>query len=124
MLDSGLVRSGEWRPGQAVNEVIALMTQNKVDELVVEEFVLYPEEYQQQIWSDMKTSQLIGVLKHIAYMFRIPIEMQGASIKTSTRRQLRARGIKLRGPTEHARDAELHLWYRTLRKQKEDEGET
>lgn len=120
-LDSGLVRSGEWAFPEAPGRIVTLMTENKVDELIIEEFVLYPEEYQQQIWSDMKTPQLIGALRHIAHMFRIPVVMQGAAIKTPTRAQLKKRKIPLRGPSIHARDAELHLYYRTLRRQKEEE---
>src|SRR3954471_9748181 len=115
VLDSGLIRSGEWSPTQATNEVTHLMTKNLVDELILEEFVLYPKEYQNQVWSDFKTPQLNGALKLIAHWFRIPVVMQGASIKTSTRNQLRARGIRLIGPSIHARDAELHLYHRILR---------
>lgn len=120
-LDSGLVRAGEWSPADCCNEVIFLMTQNKVDELIIEEYVLYPKEYQNQVWSDFRTPQLIGALKHIAWMFRVPVVMQGASIKTSTRNQLKARKIRLVGPSIHARDAELHLYHRILRRRKEEE---
>jgi hypothetical protein len=97
------------------------MTQNKVDELIIEEYVLYPNEMANQTWSDLRTPQLIGALKHIAYMFRIPYVMQGAAIKTPTRAQCKRRGIRLEGASIHARDAELHLYYRILRKQKEGE---
>jgi hypothetical protein len=100
---------------------VHLLTRNLVDEIILEEFVLYPEEYQNQVWSDMKTSQLIGALKLVAYWFRIPVVMQGAAIKTPTRHQCRARGIRLAGPSIHARDAELHLYNRILRRQKEEE---
>jgi hypothetical protein len=97
------------------------MTRNLVEELIIEEFVLYTREYSNQTWSDLPTVQLIGALKHIAHMFRIPVVMQGAAIKTPTRAQVKRRKIILRGSSIHARDAELHLYYRILRRRKEEE---
>lgn len=121
ILDSGLVRTGEWTPSECCDQVIWLMTRNLVEELIIEEFVLYTREYSNQTWSDLPTVQLIGALKHIAHMFRIPVFMQGAAIKTPTRAQVKRRKIILRGPSIHARDAELHLYYRILRRRKEEE---
>lgn len=107
--------AGEWKPTEACEEVIHLMTLDAVDELIIEEFVLYDREYANQTWSPMRTSQLIGALKLIAHMFRIPVIEQGAYIKKPTRAQMRRRGIKHLGKSIHARDAELHLWNRILR---------
>lgn len=120
-LDSGLIRSGEWSPTETCDRVIVLMTENKVEELIIEEYVLYPDEYQAQTWSDLKTPQLIGALRHISHMFRIPVVMQGAAVKTPTRAQMKRRGFRHTGTSIHARDAELHLYYRILRRQKEEE---
>lgn len=87
--------------------------------LVIEKFVLYPHSAGSQSWSPMKTSEMIGALKYIAIRRRVLVREQGADIKKPMRRQLRARGIRLnplpRGATgDHARDAELHLWYYLL----------
>lgn len=112
---SGEVLTGEWRPTQACWEVIYMMTHRQVDELILEEFVLYADKSEDQHWSSMKTSQLIGALKLVAAMFRIPVVEQGAYIKVPTRNQLRGRKIKQVGGSIHELDAELHLYYRRLR---------
>jgi hypothetical protein len=110
------VTTGEWRPTECTTEIVHLMTKNGIDELILEEFRLYDSpEGRDQVWSSMKTSQLIGALKLIASWFRIPVIEQGAYIKTPTRNQLRARKIKQKGVGTHALDAELHLYYRMLR---------
>jgi hypothetical protein len=117
--DDHTVTAGEWAPAECPEMVIRMLTRNQIDELIIEEFVLYDWEAQNQAWSDFKTSQLIGALKLLAHWFQIPVIMQGANIKKPTRRQLVARGIKHVGQVIHARDAELHLYYRKLRRAKE-----
>jgi hypothetical protein len=111
--------TGEWRPGEATNAVVYFMTMDLIDELVIEEFVLYEREYSNQTWSPLKTSQLIGALKLIAHWFRVPVKEQGAYIKKPTRAQMKARGVRQQGDGTHARDAELHLYYRAYREQRE-----
>lgn len=108
---------GEWRPAEAIDAVVHMMTQNKVEELIIEAFNLQPDKAADQYWSDFKTSQLIGGLKVVAYFFRVPVYEQKPTIKKSTERQLKARGIKrsAAGKGIHASDAELHLQYRTIR---------
>lgn len=105
----------ELTPTETVDFLIWVLTNQLADEIVVEEFVLYDREYANQTWSPMKTSQLIGSIKTIAYMFRVPVVEQGAYIKKPTRAQMRARGIKHLGTNVHMRDAELHLHHRRLR---------
>lgn len=121
--DETIVVTGEWTPAEACQAVITMMTQNLVDELIVEEFILYDRDIGKQAWSKLQTSQLIGAFKLIAWMFRIPLIEQGAWIKKPTRKQLQARGIKQVGMVIHERDAELHLYYRVLRRKKEEEQE-
>lgn len=106
---------GEWLPKQACHAVTHLMTRNAIDELILEEFVLYTSHLNEQAWSSLQTSQLIGALKWIAVMFQIPVKEQGAYIKNATRNQLRGRGIHPVGKGTHQKDAELHWYYRTLR---------
>lgn len=110
--------AGEWTVTEAIARVREFCqgnggTDEEARELVIEEYRLYPGVKQE--WSSMETSQLIGKLKLIAEDAGIPWLEQGANIKKPTQRQLRARGIKLVGRGTHARDAELHLWYRKLR---------
>lgn len=115
------VIADEWTPKECIENVVQMLTRNEIDELILEEFVLYEWDAQKQSWSDFKTSQLNGALKVIAGWFMIPVVMQGADKKKPTRRQLQARGIKQVGSSIHARDAELHLYYRRLRAAKEEE---
>lgn len=118
---NGGVIAGEWTPAEACENVALMATRNQIDELILEEFVLYEKDIRKQAWSKLQTSQLIGALKLIAHWFRIPVIEQGAYIKKPTRAQIRARGIKQVGGVIHALDAELHLWYRALREKKEEE---
>lgn len=95
-----------------------MMTRRMVDELILEEFILYEWEAKKQAWSNMLTSQLIGGLKVVAYFFRVPVIEQGANIKPPTEAQMRGRGIPRRAnPSEniHSADAELHLVHRKQR---------
>ncbi len=117
LLGVAAVQTGEWRPGEAVNAVVHMMTKDMVAELVVEEFVLYEDKAREQSWSKLQTPQLIGALKVIAYFFRIPVVEQPAYIKKPTRAQMRGRGIRVSRGSIHAKDAELHLVHRLLRSQ-------
>lgn len=51
--------------------------------LVMEDFRLYPWKAKEQSWSQLKTPQLIGVIKYWAFQHRIPLVLQPASIKTN-----------------------------------------
>lgn len=119
--DGESVSAGEWTPAETPDAVVYLLTRNAVDEIIVEEWVLYEWERDKQVWSDFKSSQLIGSLKVIGHWFRIPVVMQSATIKKPTRKQLQRRGIKLVGGVIHSRDAELHLYYRKLRSKERDD---
>ena len=99
---------------QLVNEAI----RDGVEYLVIEEFRLYPWVSDQQAWSQLKTSQLIGALKTTYLQNRQDgqyLVMQPASIKKPTTAQLRKRKIpskaKLAKVGRHCQDAELHGWY-------------
>jgi hypothetical protein len=120
--DGATVTSGEWRPGEAVDRVVRMMTLDEVQELIVEEFILYEWEAKKQAWSKLQTSQLIGGLKVVAHFFRIPVVEQGAYIKKPTRAQLAGRKIAMQGGSIHSKDAQLHLWYRILRSRGESES--
>lgn len=119
---NGPVEADEWSPDRCIDELVYMLTNNLIDEIIVEEFVLYEDGIQKQAWSKLQTSQLIGGIKVVARWFRVPVVEQGAYIKKPTRKQLRARGIKQVGADIHARDAELHLYYRRLRAAKEEEA--
>src|SRR5205085_77725 len=95
--------------------ITRMMTKDLVDEVVIEAFVLYDKKYENQTYSPMQTSQLIGAIKWICVMFDVPIVEQGADKKKPTRAQLAARGIKQVGSGTHMRDAELHVYHRAIR---------
>lgn len=107
------IKAGEWTRSESVKEVERFG--KDLDELVMETFVLYPGKAAQQAFSPMLTSELIGKLKLTAEANDVPVHMQPAMIKKPTARQLAARGVKRVAIGNHARDAELHLYYRLLR---------
>ena len=92
----------------------------RVDLVIIEKFVLYPNKASAQSWSPMLTSEMIGAMKWIALQANTSIIMQGADIKIPTRRQCKARGISIKTKSIHASDALLHLHYFLLRNDLED----
>ena len=87
------------------------------DVMVVEKFVLYPEKAASLAYSELRTVEVIGVLRERCRQEGVAFVTQPASIKKATEGQLRARGIKLksRGSGNHAHDAELHGYHYWLR---------
>lgn len=90
-------------------------------EIVVEEFVLYAGQDRRNVGNTMATSELIGKIEYVCAGYGVQIIRQPASVKKPTRAQLRGRGIRQVGVGTHQRDAELHLWYRTLREEERAE---
>src|SRR4051812_14680119 len=92
----GITLAGEWTVVECLRKVRECIEwadrEELLMELVIEEYVLYPNV--NQSWSKMQTSQLIGALKLMAYESGVPVVEQGAYIKKPTRAQLKARGIK------------------------------
>lgn len=113
--DDHITDSGEWSPGECIAKLVIMLTRDMVEEIIVEEWILYEADAKKQSWSKMLSSQLIGGIKVVAHFFRIPVVEQGAYIKKPTRAQMRGRGIKSVGGVIHTKDAELHWWYRKLR---------
>lgn len=109
------VTTGEWTPRECLRAVRELCSEGWVDEVVIEEFALYPGRAAEQAGSSMRTSQLIGAIKLVCDETGVGWHEQGAYIKKSTRAQLKARGIGLGKGSIHAKDAWLHYWHRTLR---------
>lgn len=84
-------------------------------ELVVEEFVLYPDKASALSWQRLLTSEMVGALKWIGREAGVPVVEQGANIQAPTAAQLSARGIPLIEAGPHAKSAQLHLWHRLLK---------
>jgi hypothetical protein len=85
-------------------------------EVIIEEYVLYPGQDQRRVFKKNHTSELIGMIKLTCMHHGVGWIEQGATIKKPTRKQLRARGIAYAPGDVHSRDAQLHLWYRLLRR--------
>ena len=68
-------------------------------------------------WSELRTVEVIGVLRERCRQDGTAFVLQPASIKKATEGQLRSRGIMLKskGSGGHAKDAELHGWHYWLR---------
>ncbi len=56
-----------------------LIKENKINDIVIEDYVLYQHSANAQMWQDQPTSQTIGAIKFIARQYKIPITMQRAS---------------------------------------------
>lgn len=94
-----------------------------VDVLVVEEFRLYPWRAKEQAFSQMKTAEVIGVLRYLHRRGKenglevLWVEYP-ASIKKPTGKMLKSMGIKRMTSTgDHAADAQLHGWRYILKEE-------
>lgn len=85
-------------------------TLEATDVVVVERYQLYPHLAQTQQGSDMRTSQMIGALKWLAYQRNVPVVIQQAALKKPTEALIQRRGItrKALGKGDHAKDSETH----------------
>lgn len=127
-----VVSSWEEEPDECVMTAYRLMTEEGLNVLVVEEFRLYPWKSEQQGFSQIKTVEVIGVLRYLHMRAAALLEghgalpvtewrEQGASIKKPTAAICNAKGIKTTPKSNrHMKDAQLHGWYYIL---KELEGE-
>ena len=97
----------------AEDEVVKLLHSLNVEQVVVEEYRVYPG---QNTWSEVETTWLIGVILYHSRKLGIPVKRQKAAVKKPTFALLAARGTPLRGDTQHARDAEAHGWRWVMRR--------
>lgn len=79
--------------------------------LVLEEFRLYPWKMQEQGYSQLKTVETIGVIRHICRRTGTRLVEQSATIKKPTFAVMNARGVKLVGRNQHEKDAQAHMYY-------------
>lgn len=99
------------------------------DIITCEKFTLYPNLAKEQIGSEMRTSQVIGFMRHLVRVWNKtdPAARGGypeiqwysypAAIQEPTLNVLRHKGIALETPAhpDHARSAELHFWHTLIR---------
>lgn len=85
-------------------------------EVVIENFTVYPHTATALIGTDLATSRLIGRVEEICHTQGVVLIKQPAHILRTTAELLKFKRLPLvsRGHGGHARDAELHGWYRVL----------
>lgn len=115
-----LVSSWELEPNDCEWTAFRMITEENLDTLIVEEFRLYPWKSEQQAFNQIRTVEVIGVLR---FLYGRAVELgheckwkeQGASIKKPTAAIINAKGIKaMKGSNRHMKDAQLHGWYHIL----------
>jgi hypothetical protein len=107
----------EYTPSDLLSVVEKALEDCAVSEIVCEEFRLYPKAASMLAYDDLRTVEVIGVLRWLCSRAKVPFILQPASIKRATTAMVKRRAIELasHGAGEHARDAELHGFYRIWR---------
>lgn len=88
-----------------------LLEECDTDQVVVEEFRLYPWKMEQQGMKEMKTSEVIGVAKYICSNRGLALVQQPANIKVPTRAIMKTLGLDNPGRNMHMRDAVEHGYH-------------
>lgn len=113
------VHTAEMTPAECLHTVRGVCESRIVDAIIVEEFKLYPGKAEQQAFSQLQTSQLIGGIKATWGWYGNHTELveQSASIKKPAKAIARAkkyRSTARRQKTgDHCVDAEVHGFYYT-----------
>lgn len=107
--EGGPASSKGWRclyaievtPERAADDLADLMLQNKVTDVAIEQWLLYPDKAAQQAGSEMLSSQLIGVLKYIVRLnnrhaaAHLIIQAGGSRCSCSPDRKIEVQSINL-----------------------------
>lgn len=110
--DSGVITDTRTvAPDMCVDTVHTLFARRAIDVLVCERYALYPWLLQQQGFSEVRTVEVIGVLRYLCRVHDVPFVVQNATIKKPTFAIIKKRGTELTGLTQHERDAEAHAWH-------------
>ncbi len=103
--DNKLWSSGECTP----DEMYAWLEEStRFDQVVMEEYRVYPWLLQQHGYSTVPTIEVIGVIKYICRCRGLSLETQPATIKKVVAARF---GKRLSSRNRHARDAEMHGLY-------------
>ena len=110
------VQCMEQTPLGSLKMLLGLLKDKELDHVVIERYQLYPNKAMLQSGSDMLTSQLIGAMRALAWLYDVPVTLQQAALKKPTEALIRRRNIERLsfGKGDHAKDAETHgytyLW--------------
>ena len=108
--DGSLADAGELSP----DDMLTRARHRGASELVVEEFRLYPHTSCSLAYDPLKTVEVIGALRLIAQWRGAEFITQPAAIKRPAGAMVRRRGLPTLRRGGHARDAQLHGYYRLL----------
>ena len=109
-----LVEWGEVKLHHTASIVDLLYSFGRIDQLVVEEYRIYPNRAKQHIGHDLFTPRIIGATEAYAYINGIPLQFQPASLGKSHFTDQRLKALKLyRKGQRHANDAIRHVahWF-------------
>lgn len=119
------VHTVEFTQAECLFAVRGCLEAGVIDELVYEAFVLYPWKSDQQAFSQLSTSQMIGGIKATWgwYSLGTTIHEQPASIKKPTFAIAKARKYKSTARRQrtgtHCQDAEAHGYFRINNREKD-----
>jgi hypothetical protein len=122
--DNSVREYGEHDPETFLRRLATALHSNRLTQLVVEEFRLYPWKAQAKQFDTLREVEVIGVVKWLAVRAHVPIEMQPARVMKVTEGHLRAEGRQPTTHGRHARAAELHgrFWINRKRWKEERDG--
>lgn len=90
-------------------------TPSETFEVVMEAFKLYPWKSDAQAFSELRTVEVIGVVKFLCEVRKVFCTMQDATIKKPTFGIMRSRGVEVTG-NQHEKDAVAHGYHRIHRR--------
>lgn len=111
-IDDFLKTSGMFRnKHDAIEVLFNMITEFAPDELIVEDYRLYPWKAMEQSWSQLDTPRLIGIIEHWAWKNELPLILQPATAKQAFP-DARLEKMDMYVPNNHTRDAIRHGLYR------------
>jgi hypothetical protein len=95
-------------PEPALDKLVQWIDGGGVQMMLAEQWRVYPGLAE---WSECRTAEVIGVLRHHCRWAGVQFETIPARAKKPARAFCRRKGVPLIGDTDHARDAELIGWF-------------
>lgn len=88
---------------------------DNVKTCILEDYKVYPGKEKQHIYSDLKTPQVIGLVKDWARRKSLQVILQMASIKPTGYAWIGQKPLPKSNPRNHALDAHVHFMYWAIR---------
>lgn len=106
-----LIRWVKLSPQATISELESVQGLDILSTVVVESYRLYPWLAHQQGYSALKTPQLIGVIKYLAWKSGADVVEQNATIKAKAFAGMAMAGFTMPRTNQHVRDAIAHGWW-------------